>query len=288
MTTIAILGLGAMGSRMAFNLLRAGHSVIVWNRTPRGLDELIAAGASVAPTPKEAANGADFVLSMVRDDAASREVWLNSEHGALCGMRPSSIAIECSTVSYEWILRLGQLANEQGFTVIDAPVSGSRPQAEAGELVFLVGGEAEAVESSRAVLMAMGSSLHHIGSLGAGALVKLATNALLGVQVTTLAELVGILSSNGVNLAKAFEALAATPVFSVAAQRSATSMVAGNFAPQFPVSLIEKDFSYAMNLAGDPVVAPTIEAARRVFSAANDQGLGELNMTSVVKLFAKD
>ncbi|BBP76744.1 3-hydroxyisobutyrate dehydrogenase [Pseudomonas sp. Ost2] len=287
MTTIAVLGLGAMGSRMALNLLRAGHTVTVWNRTEKAAEELVAAGASFAATPKEAATGAAIVLSMVRDDAASGDVWLHPQHGAFAGMNASSIAIESSTVSHEWVLDLGQAARARGLSLIDAPVSGSRPQAEAGQLVFLVGGEAAAVEAAREVLQAMGSSIHHVGALGAGALVKLATNALLGVQVTTLAELFGILGAHGVDLGKAFEAVGATSVSSIASQRSAASMTAGNFAPQFPVALIEKDFGYAVSAAGGAAAAPTIEAARQVFSSASQQGLGELNMTSVVKLFAR-
>ncbi|MGY2288430.1 NAD(P)-dependent oxidoreductase [Pseudomonas sp. SDO528_S397] len=285
MATIAVLGLGAMGSRMALNLLRAGHAVTVWNRSAGAVAELVAAGARHAATPKEAASGASMVLSMVRDDAASRDVWLNPEHGAAAGMTPASIAIESSTVSHAWIVALSQALQGLGLQLIDAPVSGSRPQAEAAQLVFLVGGEGSAVEQARQALMAMGSALHHVGPLGAGTLVKLATNALLGVQVTALAELFGMLGNQGVDLAKAFDAVAATSVSSVAAQRSVASMAAGNFAPQFPVALIEKDFGYVVNAAGGAASAPTIEASRKVFSAAVEQGLGDLNMTGVVKLF---
>ncbi|KAF1023303.1 MAG: 2-hydroxy-3-oxopropionate reductase [Pseudomonas sp.] len=287
MATIAVLGLGAMGSRMALNLLRAGHAVTVWNRSAKAAEALVAAGAVLAATPKEAASGAQLVLSMVRDDAASRDVWLNPEHGAVSGMSPASLAVESSTVSHAWIVELGQALKDKGLQLIDAPVSGSRPQAEAAQLVFLVGGEPVAVEAARPVLLAMGSSLHHVGPLGAGTLVKLATNALLGVQVTTLAELFGMLGTQGVDLAKAFEAVGATSVSSIASQRSAASMAAGNFAPQFPVSLIEKDFGYVVSAAGGAQAAPTIEASRKVFGAAIEQGLGDLNMTGVVQLFSR-
>ncbi|KAF1018706.1 MAG: 2-hydroxy-3-oxopropionate reductase [Pseudomonas sp.] len=286
MATIAVLGLGAMGSRMALNLLRAGHAVTVWNRSAKAAEALVAAGAVLAATPREAASGAQLVLSMVRDDAASRDVWLNPEFGAAAGMSSACLAVESSTLSHAWIVELGQALNAKGLQLIDAPVSGSRPQAEAAQLVFLVGGEAAAVGSARAALLAMGSSLHHVGPLGAGTLVKLATNALLGVQVTTLAELFGMLGAQGVDLGRAFEAVGATSVSSIAAQRSAASMTAGNFAPQFPVSLIENDFGYVVSAAGGAQAAPTIEASRKVFSAAVEQGLGDLNMTGVVRLFA--
>jgi 3-hydroxyisobutyrate dehydrogenase len=284
MANIAVLGLGAMGSRMAGRLLAAGHTVSVWNRSAEAAEPLVKAGATLASTPREAAQGAEFVLSMLRDNAASQEVWLNPLSGALSGMGAASVAIECSTVSHDWIVALGKRAQALGIPLIDAPVSGSLPQAEAGELVFLVGGENAAVEAAKPVLAAMGSSLHHVGALGCGALVKLATNALLGVQVTALAEMFAMLAANAVNLDSAFEAMAATPVFSAAARRSASSMATESFTPQFPVALIEKDFGYFIE-AAQSGAAPTITAARQVFSSAIEQGLGGLNMTSVVSLY---
>lgn len=287
MTTIAVLGLGAMGSRMAHRLLAAGHTVKVWNRSPQAAEPLVKAGATLAGTPREAAHDATFVLSMVRDNAASGEVWLDPVSGALRGMSTTSIAIECSTVSHDWVLELGKGAEALGIALIDAPVSGSLPQAETGELVFLVGGEAAAVEAARPILSVLGSSLHPVGALGCGALVKLATNALLGVQVTALAEMFGMLAANQVDLGSAFEAMSATPVFSAAARRSASSMAAESFTPQFPVALIEKDFGYFID-AAQSGAAPTIAAARQVFTDAVEQGLGELNMTSVVTLYKPD
>ncbi|WP_346830831.1 NAD(P)-dependent oxidoreductase [Pseudomonas abietaniphila] len=288
MTAIAVLGLGAMGSRMAANLLKAGHAVTVWNRSPDAADALVATGATLAATPREAAQGASIVLSMVRDDIASNGVWLDPEHGAFGGMLSDSLAIECSTLSPRWIKALGEAANEAGIRLIDAPVSGSRPQAEAAQLVFLVGGDEADVAFARGVLSNMGSSIQHVGPLGAGTLVKLTTNAMLGVQVTALAELFGILAKSGVSLKVAFDAVGATAVSSVAAQRSVDLMVAGTFEPQFPVALIEKDLRYLVNVAGSPAAAPTIDAARKVFGTGIDQGFGEQNMTSVVQVFAAD
>ncbi|MFJ5295468.1 NAD(P)-dependent oxidoreductase [Pseudomonas sp. NPDC088368] len=288
MTAIAVLGLGAMGSRMAANLLKAGHTVTVWNRSPQAADALIAAGATLAATPRQAAQGASIVLSMVRDDIASDRVWLDPQHGAFGGMASDSLAIECSTLSPRWVKALGEAANEAGIRLIDAPVSGSRPQAEAAQLVFLVGGDEADVAFARDVLGNMGSSIQHVGPLGAGTLVKLTTNAMLGVQVTAMAELFGILAKSGVNLKVAFDAVGATAVSSIASQRSVGLMLEGKFEPQFPVELIEKDFGYLVGAAGSPAAAPTIEAARQVFDAGIDHGYGQQNMTSVVQLFAPE
>ncbi|KAB5625419.1 NAD(P)-dependent oxidoreductase [Pseudomonas putida] len=285
MANVAVLGLGAMGSRMATSLLKAGHHVTVWNRTPQAALPLVGVGAVHAQNPHEAAQSADVVLSMVRDDEASKEVWLHPETGALGAMSKNAVAVECSTVSHDWIKALGECTGEAGIPLIDAPVSGSRPQAESGQLVFLVGGDQNAVAAAKDVLLAMGSAVNHVGPLGSGTLVKLATNALLGVQVATLAELMGILASHQVDLSKAFEAIGSTTVSSAAAQRSASLMIASDFTPQFTVELINKDFGYAIKAAGGSKSAPTIVAAGTVFNTAESRGLGDLNMTGVAKLF---
>lgn len=226
-------------------------------------------------------------MAMVRDDDASRQVWLDPETGALAGMTPDAIAIESSTLSPEWIRELGQAAANGGIALLEAPVSGSLPQAEAAQLVYLVGGDKPTFARTEPLLRAMGSAIHHVGPLGAGALVKLSTNTLLGIQVTVLAELIGMLQRSGADVARTLEAVAATPVWSVVAQRIANSMLARDFSPQFPIELIEKDFGYTLAAAGSPENAPTIAAARNVFRTAMARGLGDANMTGVAQLFSE-
>jgi 3-hydroxyisobutyrate dehydrogenase len=131
----------------------------------------------------------------------------------------------------------------------------------------------------------MGSSIHHVGPLGAGALTKLTTNTLLGVQVTVLAELIGVLKRTDADVARVLEAVATTPVWSMVAGRVSSLMMTGNFTPQFPIELIEKDFGYMLQTAGSDSAAPTIAAAREVFRKAIESGFGNDNMTGVVKLF---
>ncbi len=190
MSKIGFLGLGAMGSRMASNLLNAGHTVTVWNRTSAATEELLASGARKAASPKDAADGAEFVFAIVRDDGASRSVWLDPDNGALVGMRPGAIAIESSTLTPGWVRELGEQLSAKGVALLDAPVSGSRPQAEAGELVYLVGGDGKALYAAEPLLKVLGSTIQHVGPIGTGALAKLTTNTLLGVQVVVIAELI--------------------------------------------------------------------------------------------------
>lgn len=287
MSNIAFLGLGAMGSRMAARLLQAGHQLAVWNRSPAATEALAKAGARVAATPRDAAQGADFVIAMLRDDEASQQVWLDPDTGALEGMREGAIAIESSTLSPNWIGELGLAAQASGIAFLEAPVSGSRPQAEAGQLIYFLGGDEASVQAAEPLLGAMGSAIHYVGPLGGGAMTKLATNALLGIQVTALAELIGILQRSGIDAGRVMQAMAGTVVCSPFAKRVADGMLAADFTPQFPVELVAKDFGYVLAATGSVESAPTIAAAHQVFTEALRQGLGPEHLTSVVKLFGE-
>ena len=195
--TIAFLGLGAMGSRMAKRLLGRGDQVRVWNRSPGPAEALAREGAAIAATPRAAAQDADVVVSMVSNDGAARAVWLDDETGALGGMKAGALAMESSTVTPDWIAELGRAAALRGVDLVDAPVSGSRPQAEGGQLVFIMGGEAAAVARAKEIAAPMGAAFPHVGGSGCGARMKLAVNLLLGVQVACLAEILGGLAKTG-------------------------------------------------------------------------------------------
>src|SRR6187401_3787768 len=147
-TRVALLGLGLMGTGMARRLLGAGYPLTVHNRNPARATPLAEAGARVATSPRDAATAADVIISMVADDVASRNLWLG-EGGALAGAAPGTVCIECSTVTVGWVIELAAAAREHGCEFIDAPVTGSRLQAAAGELNLLVGGAAETLERIR-------------------------------------------------------------------------------------------------------------------------------------------
>jgi 3-hydroxyisobutyrate dehydrogenase len=287
MSKVAFLGLGAMGSRMATNLLRAGHEVTVWNLTPEPTKALIASGARLATTPREAAEGNEFVVTMVTNDVASRQVWLDAADGALLGMKPGAVAIECSTLTPTWVRELAGVMSQVGLMLLDAPVSGSTPQAERAELVFLVGGDANALQRAEPVLKALGSTTRHAGPAGCGAFAKLATNALMGVQLAALAELIGMLKSQQVDPKPILDAVSATAMWNPHLTRDAESMLTDNFETQFPVRLLEKDLGYTVQTGGGEASMPTVSAVRSIFRRAIDENLGNLNMTAVAKLFSK-
>lgn len=269
---IAFLGLGAMGSRMAMNLLKAGYDLTVWNRALAVADVLVAAGAQRAVTPAAAAVDADVVISMVRDDEASESVWLHTKTGALHNMKAGAIGIESSTLSFDWIKKLGKAFASKHLSLLEAPVSGSRPQALAGQLIYIVGGDEQIAKKLGPLLSSMGSAIHYTGPLGSAALVKLCTNTLLGVQVTVVAELIGMLKRNGVDPARAFDVITNTAVCSPFAAGAAMGMLKGDFSPQFTTELVAKDFHYSTKVAGDYALAPTILAANQVFKRLLPEG----------------
>ncbi|WP_438031201.1 NAD(P)-dependent oxidoreductase [Sorangium sp. So ce233] len=285
-TRVAIIGLGAMGSRMASRLLDAGHELIVYNRSAERAAPLVDRGARRAASPKEAAAGAGVVISMVTDDEASRAVWLDPERGALGGLGAEAIAIESSTLTLDWVRELAEHVGRRGARFLDAPVVGSRPQADAGQLVYLIGGAPETVDAARDVLGVLGAALRHVGLAGSGAVMKLVVNALFGIQVAALAELLGVLRGAGVDRAQALELLGALPVTSPALRGAGALIAADRHEPMFPIDLVEKDFRYALALARDVGASlPTAEAVRRVYAAAQSAGHGGQNIAAVSRIY---
>jgi 3-hydroxyisobutyrate dehydrogenase len=277
MTNITFLGLGAMGSRMATNLIKAGHTLTVWNRDAKKADPLLALGAHLAGTPKAAAQSADIVISMVRDDEASQKLWTGGD-GAFASMRKGTLAIECSTLTTGHIKSLAQIAIQHGLRFIDAPLAGSRPQAEAAQLIFFAGGNPDGIAEAEPILKTMGLAVHHAGNIGSGATVKLMVNALFGIQLAAVAELIGLAKNAGLDIAKAVEIMAATPVTSPAAKFAAGAMLAGNFAPMFPIELVAKDFSYVTAQGAN---TPLSKAAEAIYKQAIAEGHGSKNITGI-------
>lgn len=283
---IAFLGLGAMGQRMAGRLLDAGHPVVVWNRDPARTLALQARGARVAETPGTAAEGASVVLAMVRDDEASRRVWCAPEDGALACMDAEAVAIECSTLSHAWVRELAGMAAARGVPLLDAPVAGSRPQAEAGQLIHLVGGDPAVLQRVEPVLKTWSATVVHVGSSGSGALAKLMLNQLFAVQIAAMAEIIDQAQGADTDLPRLVDAMTATPVCSPALKMAALSMLGDQHAPQFPLALVAKDLGYAAALGGDEA-HPVGTATRRVVAHALSAGLGSDNITALCRLYRR-
>ena len=288
MAKVTVLGMGAMGSRMAISLLKAGHEVTVWNRTPSKAELVEEAGAKVADTPRNAVKQAEFVISMVRDDEASKQVWLDPD-GAIATLEPNVVAIESSTLTLAWTKELAQQFQAREIAFLDAPVAGTRPQAEAAQLIYFVGGDGKTFTSAEPILQTMGSAVHHAGSIGSGMTIKLAVNSLFAIQLSALGELIGLMGGCGLDETKAVELLSSTPVCSPAAKMAAGAMVSGKFAPLFPIDLVAKDMSYAIKTArANNATLPLVETTYKVCAEAIARGYGDDNITGLVKLYSNN
>ena len=289
MKTIAFLGMGAMGSRMVLHIIKHGHKVIVWNRNLDKCDESVKAGATLAVTPAEAAAKADIVISMVRDDDASKQVWLTPDTGALATLPSGAIAIESSTLTPNWVHQLAEQCRARDIELADAPVTGSRPQAEEAALIYFVGASDNTFAQIKPILSMMGNSIHHAGSSGAGANIKLAVNALFGTQLASLAELLGMLNKAGISPQQGMEIISSTPICSPIAKMAGTAMVNGQFAASFPIELVEKDFNY-VNTTAQALKAdtPLSKTAHDIFLRAVSKHLGEDNITGIAQLYLEN
>jgi 3-hydroxyisobutyrate dehydrogenase len=280
---IAFLGLGIMGGGMARNLLAKNFPLTVFNRNADKSKPFANDGASVANSPRAAAENADIIISMLADDNAARSLWLG-ENGALTAAKPGTICIECSTVTVNWVRELAAAAAQKKCDFLDAPVTGSKIQAAAGELNFLVGGDSAMLEKARPVLAAMSKAIIHLGPTGSGAMVKLINNFVCGVQIAALAEAVAMIERSGLDRAKALEILTGGAPGSPLVKAVAGRMTAPDFTPHFLLRLMAKDLGYAIQ-EGEKLSVEliTATAALENFQRAIVLGHGEQDIAAVVE-----
>jgi 3-hydroxyisobutyrate dehydrogenase len=280
---VAILGLGTMGAGMAKNLLAAGFPVTVYNRTRAKAEPLAASGARIAESPGDAGRDAEVIISMLSDETGSRAAWAG-EQGALSGAHAGAVLIESSTVTPKWIAELAGMADARGFKLLDAPVTGSRVQADAGQLTFLVGGDAAALESVRPALVAMSKEIVHLGPSGSGARMKLINNFLAGVQVASLAEALTWIERGSLDRELALKVLKSGAPGSPLLATISARMVEAKYDVNFLLSLMDKDLRYASaDAATVGVDLRTASSAEARFSEAMSAGLSEKDMSAVIE-----
>ncbi|HEX6512916.1 MAG TPA: NAD(P)-dependent oxidoreductase, partial [Chloroflexota bacterium] len=228
MATVAFIGLGKMGIAMASRLLAAGHRVSVYNRTAAKAHPLLERGARLASSPRDACADASAVFSMVADDAASRAIWLGAEGILTAELARGALAIECSTLSHDWVLDLASRAAGQGLRYIDSPVTGLPAEAAAGALTMLVGAAAEDLERARLLLGAMSNRIIRFGGVGTGTAYKLIINMVGAVQIASAAEGMALAKRVGLDLATVADAVAAGQAASPQVVRNVRRIVAGD------------------------------------------------------------
>jgi len=249
MPRVAFIGLGRMGHGMAGRYLDAGFAVSVWKRSEAKAEDRITRGARWATSPEDAAIDADAVVTMVANDEASRAVWL-SKDGAAANMKAGTIAIECSTVSYQHALDLSRELHGRGLIYIDSPVTGLPDAAASGKLTLLVGADVADLEKARPFLLPLSTTIRHFGAVGSGTVYKLINNLMGAIQIAGLAEGLAIAEQAGLDMKLVLEAIETGVAASPQVIRHSRRMAARNFSgATFTAALRRKDAAYAVALA---------------------------------------
>ncbi len=287
MATLGFIGLGAMGSRMARRLLAAGHPLVGYNRTAAKAEPLVAAGMKLAASPRQVAEAADVVFSMVSDTEALEAI-AHGPDGVLAGLRPGTTWVEMSTVSPSATRQLAEAAAARGATVIDAPVSGSVITIEQGQLSFMVGGDPAALERVRPYLLAIGPTITHVGPLGLAATMKIATNLGIAVQMLAFSEAVLLAEKAGIARERAVETLLKSVVASPMLKYRGPFVLEMPPEALFSVPMMQKDLELALELGHQlGVPLPTTALTQSMLTAARALGLGERDFAVVFDVLAR-
>jgi 3-hydroxyisobutyrate dehydrogenase-like beta-hydroxyacid dehydrogenase len=288
---IGLIGLGLMGRPMGMNLLKAGHQLTVWNRTPERAQELVKAGAIPAKTPREVAAASEFLLTIVSDPPALESVLWGHEgqnDGALAGLRARSIYVDSSTISPSLVRRIAAACQERGVRFLDAPVTGGDWGAREGNLVFMIGGDAETLRDAEPVLGVLGKKWFHLGQNGAGQTVKLAMNAILALEVGAMAEAIALVTKAGLKGEQLVEVMQASMARSGVLDVKSPLMLKGDYKPSFPLRLMHKDLGLALDLGNQLGVAlPTTAAAREIYNCVKGESNEDLDYSAVMRFWKK-
>jgi len=295
MSRIAFIGLGNMGGPMAANLVKAGHTVRVFDLVPAALQAAVDAGAHAATSALDTLTDAEVVISMLPASRHVEGVYLG-EDGILADIPGGALLIDCSTIAPAVARKVAEAAAARGLQMLDAPVSGGTAGATAGTLTFIVGGEADALERARAVLQAMGRNIFHVGASGAGQVAKLCNNMALGVIMAVTGESIALGVAHGldpkvlsdmmaVSTGRSWATEVCNPWPGVLENAPASRGYSGGFGSD----LMLKDLGLAVEAAmGVGASIPLGELARNLYSMNHQAGRGKLDFSSVVQLITSE
>ena len=290
MANVGFIGLGNMGGPMAKNLVSAGHSVKVFDLVPEACAELEAAGASIAADTAEAAQGADYIVSMLPAGKHVAGVYLGEE-GLLARLDSSVTVLDCSTIDAATSREVGAAASAAGIGFMDAPVSGGVAAAAAGTLAFMCGGEADTFEKAKLVLQDMGKNIFHAGPHGAGQVAKGCNNMLLAVHMLGTCEALEMGARNGLDPAVLSEIMLASSgrnwsleVYNPYPGVMETAPASNNYQPGFMVDLMVKDLGLAMEIADSSNIENKMgKLAQAIYKAHQEAGNGKLDFSSALQ-----
>jgi 3-hydroxyisobutyrate dehydrogenase-like beta-hydroxyacid dehydrogenase len=285
--TLGFIGLGAMGGRMTKRLLDAGHAVVGYNRTAAKAQPLVATGMKLAASPRQVAEAADVVFSMVTNTEALDAI-AHGPDGVLAGLRRGGVWAEMSTVSPAATRRLAEEVRARGAALLDAPVSGSVATLEQGQLSFMVGGDPAALERVRPYLLAIGPTITHLGDNGLAVSMKIATNLGLAVQMLAFSEAVLLAEKSGIARERAVETLLKSVIASPMVKYRGPFVLGMPAEAWFDVGMMQKDLGLALELArerGMPL--PMTALTQEFLTAARALGLGAYDFAVVFDVLAR-
>ena len=280
---VAFLGLGIMGHAMATNLVKAGHEVSVWNRTAGKVVE----GARPAASPAEAAQGAEVVWLCVSDTAAVESVVFGSD-GVEQSLTEGVIIADSSTISPSATTKFAQRVQGKGVQWVDSPVTGSKAGAEGGTLLFIVGGEEQAIERLKPLYAAMGKKIFRMGEVGKGQSAKLVMNLQIAMIYEGFAEALTLAAKLGVDTEALMPLVNASMVKSGVVEYKAPFVLGRDFSANFPLRLMRKDIRLALEAAKEArVKVPGLETVEEIYEMAIEDGHAELDYAATLPLLEK-
>jgi 3-hydroxyisobutyrate dehydrogenase-like beta-hydroxyacid dehydrogenase len=279
---VAFLGLGIMGRPMAANLVKAGHEVTVWNRTPKDVE-----GATTAASPADAARGAEVVWMCVSDTKAVESL-LFAPQGVEASLAEGMIVVDSSTISPSATLKFSNRLRSRGVSYVDAPVTGSKVGAESGTLIFIVGGDEAAVERLKPLFSAMGKVFFRMGDTSKGQAAKLAMNLQIALIYEGFAEALTLATKLGVNAETMIPLIQASMVKSGVVEYKAPFVLKRDFSPNFPLRLMYKDIKLALEAAKEArVKLPGLETVEEVYEVAVEDGHQDQDYAATLTLLEK-
>jgi 3-hydroxyisobutyrate dehydrogenase-like beta-hydroxyacid dehydrogenase len=282
---IGFIGLGIMGSRMAANLQKKGHELVVYNRTKQKAEPLIAKGAVWAPTPADLARQVTIIFTMLAKPDAVAETALLGKYSFLNHLGDNALWIDCSTVNPSFSRLLAIEAKHRKVRFIDAPVGGSRGPAEQGQLLFFAGGESADVEEAWPILDAMGKAVYHVGGHGMGSAMKMVNNLILGQAMIAFSEAVVLGESLGISKDMLFDTVLSSPVAAPFLAFKRRKIETGTFDADFPLQWMYKDMQLASDTAYETGVAlPAANVVKEIYALAVRYGLGEQDFSAVYNI----
>jgi len=286
MKRIGFIGLGLMGKPMAFNLIKNGYEVGVYNRTHEKAKDF-QGKAQIFKKPSEVAKNRDVVITMVRDHRAVEDV-IFGEEGCIYGASEGTTFIDMSTISPEASKDIAERLKKKGFHFLDAPVSGSTWAAESGTLAIMVGGEREIFEKHKDILQTLGSKVVYMGEGGMGSLMKLVNNLIGACWTVSLAEGLILAKKGGLNLESVLEVLSAGAYKSPLVEIKGSKMTKGDFSTQFSLDLMYKDLLYISDaLEKYGVFSPVTSVVKEIFKSSFEKGMGHLDYSSIFETIEK-